>query len=119
VLENDMAVTFDVLIILDARSRLREQPFESRLADMQWLRPIVLTVEIEQIKSIEECLVVVLPAMQLFEDGEAARVATDRLAVDGDRGGPQRTGGLGRGGLQEGRPAAGGGSPARGARKRL
>ena len=82
--EDDLAVTSDVLIILEARGHLREQLFEPCLAGMQRLRPIILAIELEQIKSIAESPVVVLPAMQLFEDGEAARVATDSLAIDGD-----------------------------------
>jgi hypothetical protein len=31
VVENDLAVALDVLVILDARGRLREQPFKPRL----------------------------------------------------------------------------------------
>jgi hypothetical protein len=73
-----------------AASRL----FEARLADMQWLRPEILAVEFEQVEGVQDHALIVPPAVQVLEDREAVGIATDRLAVDRDRGGPERRHGL-------------------------
>jgi hypothetical protein len=90
VLENELAVASDVLVKLDSGRRLREQRFEPGLACVQRLRPKVRAVEFEQIEGIEQRAVIVLAAVKLVEDGEPAGIATDRLAVDRRRAGPQR-----------------------------
>jgi len=73
-----------------AIAAMRQGCDEWRLACMQWLRPKVLAIEFQQVEGIEQDPIVVPPAMQIVEDRDAVCVATDRLAVDGGRTGPDR-----------------------------
>jgi hypothetical protein len=90
VLENDLTVALEVLVVLDAGRRLREQLFEPRLARMQPLRPKILAIEFEQIEGIEEGLAVMSAAVEPFKDRHARVIATNGLAVDRHGCRPQR-----------------------------
>ena len=82
VLEDDPAVAFHVLIVLDAGRRLGQQLFQPRLAGVQRLRPEVLAIEFQQVEGVEDHAIIMPPAVQIVEDRDAVFVATDRLAVD-------------------------------------
>jgi hypothetical protein len=79
------AVALQMLAILDPGPGLAEQFLQSCLALLKRTGPLVLAVELQQIKGIQERLIVVGTAVQLFEHRHAGVIAADSFAIDHHR----------------------------------
>jgi hypothetical protein len=83
--KDGLAVTLDVLIPSQARSRFDQQGPQRRLMDVKRLTPQVVTIQLNKVEGVQKDLAIVAPISNSVKHWEPVVVAGNRLAVDDAR----------------------------------
>src|SRR2546423_6997434 len=83
--EESRAVAFQMLVDPDAGTGLGHGRCERGLADLKWITPQVVAVQLDQVEGIEEYARIMPPIPDAVEARHAVLVAAHGLAVDDTR----------------------------------
>ena len=80
--EDGRAVAFDMLVEPDARAGLGHDRCERGLADLKWITPQVVAVQLNEVEGVEEYVLVSAVVTDEIERGNAVVIAGDSFTID-------------------------------------